>query len=98
MKFLIAAPALLLFGCGTTRGVSTLEWQNNAQYSAIEIERAEWVRNACQNWGLLAKLPGNTSTVRALEPKGGPWCYRLRGCNASGCSDFTEHTWKGASR
>ena len=97
LKFVIGAAALVLCGCRTTGAGSTLTWQNNAQYSTIEIERADRVGDACQTWGLLAKVPGNINMVRALEPKGGPWCYRLRGCTATGCSAFSEPMWKGAS-
>jgi hypothetical protein len=102
-KLIVGAAALMLAGCGTSASAwknakgPTLTWNNNAKYSTIEIERADRVGNECGTWRPLATIPGDTREVKALEREGATACYRLRGCTSSGCSPFTEPSWKGAS-
>ena len=97
MKLIVGAAALVLAGCGTSAAGSTLRWQNNAQYPTIEIERAARVGDECQTWRPLVTIPGNESTLLALEREAVPPCYRLRGCTTTDCSAFSEPRWKGAS-
>jgi hypothetical protein len=94
---LIVAVSLVLLGCGTSADGPTLTWENNAQYSTIEIERAARVGDECQGWRPLATVPGNQSTYRDSHPLQGPACYRLRGCTTTSCSAFTQPSWKRAS-
>jgi len=91
------AAALVLSGCESDGG-PTLTWQNNAQYSTVEIERASRVGDECRMWHPLATMPGNLTSYRDVHPLKGPACYRLRGCTTTGCSAFTEPSWKRASR
>ena len=94
-KLLVGVATLALCGCGPSG--TTLTWENNAQYSTIEIERAARVGDECQGWRPLATVPGNLRTYRDSHPLHHPACYRLRGCTATSCSAFTEPSWKGAS-
>jgi len=105
-KLIVGAAALVLSGCGTSaNGPLTwrnakgpiLTWKNTAEYSTIEIERADRVGNECGTWRPLATIPGDATKVKALEREGVTACYRLRGCTPTGCSAFTEPIWKGAS-
>jgi len=108
MKLIVGAAALVLSGCGASANGSTptwkntsgpiLTWKNNAKYSTIEIERAERAGNECGTWRALATIPGNVNEVKAVEREGVTACYRLRGCTSTGCSAFTEPSWKGAPR
>jgi hypothetical protein len=94
-NLIAGAVALVLSGCGPS-GL-TLRWDNTAQYSTIDIERAFRVGDECQTWHRLATVPGDINTVKVLEKEGASVCYRLRGCTSTGCSAFTEPSWKGAS-
>jgi hypothetical protein len=103
MTLIVGAAVLVLSGCGTIAAGPTLTWQNNAQYSSVEIERAARVGDECptcdecRTWRPLATIPGNPSTFRDPLPLEAPACYRLRGCTTTGCSAFSQPTWKGAS-
>jgi hypothetical protein len=92
----IVGAALVLSGCGTSVDGPTLTWQNTAQYSTVEIERAARVGDECRTWRPLATIPGNQNTYRDPHPLQGPACYRLRGCTTTGCSAFSQPRWKGA--
>ena len=94
-KLIVGAAALVLSGCAA--GPPKLTWQNNGQYSTIEIERAFRVGDECKTWHRLATVPGDINTLKVLEKEGASACYRLRGCTSTGCSAFTEPSWKGAS-
>lgn len=94
---IVGAAALVLSGCGTSAGGRTLTWENTAQYSTIEIERAFRVGDECRTWHRLATVPGNISTVKVLEREDVSACYRLRGCTTTACSAFSDPVWKGAS-
>jgi len=105
-KLIVGAAALLLSGCGTSANGPptwknakgpTLTWKNNAKYSTIEIERADRVGNECGTWRPLATIPGDVKEVKAREAEGVTACYRLRGCTTTGCSAFSEPSWKGTS-
>ena len=62
MKLIVGTAALVLSGCGTSTDGPTLTWQNNAQYSTVEIERAARVGNECRTWHPLATIPGTQNT------------------------------------
>ena len=91
---IVGTATLVLFGCASG---PKLTWQNNGQYSTIDIERAFRVDGECRTWHRLATVPGNINTVEVLEREGVSACYRLRGCTTTACSAFSEPSWKGAS-
>jgi hypothetical protein len=96
MKLIVGA-ALVLSGCWTSADGPTLTWQNRAEYSTVEIERAARVGDECRTWRPLATIPGNVRTYRDPHPLQRPACYRLRGCTMAGCSASSQPSWKGAS-
>jgi len=70
MKLIVGA-ALVLSGCGASVDGPTLTWQNNAQYSTVEIERAARVGDECRTWPPAGDDPGEPEHIPGPPPAPG---------------------------
>ncbi|MFH1016803.1 MAG: hypothetical protein V1798_01315 [Pseudomonadota bacterium] len=89
-----AAPALPLAPSGLVATASTtqivLTWQDNsANETWFEIERC--IGAGCTNYAPYAQVGANVGTYTDTSVVAGTtYCYRVRACNTSGCSGYSN--------